>query len=457
MLWEYAVLQAHILKHILRKGIKVWLFRKGVIQLVIHTVKQGDSIYSIATRYGVPMQKIIDDNELKNPEQLVIGQTIVVLTDSVNHKVAPGQSLYSIARDYRTTVSAILSANPEISNPAVLQVGQIIVIPSVNPRLETIEVNGYAFPNIVAGTLAKTLPNLTYVSIFSYQVRPDGSLVPIQDTTVIQAARQQKVAPLMVITNIKEGASFDSELAHTILTDEQVQDTLFQNIEQTLKKGYYGLDIDFEYLYPRDRENYNRFIQKAVNRLRPQGYSVTTALAPKTSAGQVGLLYEAHDYAAHGATVNHVILMTYEWGYTYSPPRAVAPVNLVEQVIQYAVTVIPSKKILMGIPNYGYDWTLPFVQGSSARSLSHTAAVDLAGRVNARIEFDTTAQSPFFRYYDASRRQHEVWFEDARSIQAKLNLVAKYNLGGVSYWTINSYFPQNWLVLESMYQVKKVL
>ena len=425
--------------------------------MVIHVVQPGDSIYSIAVQYGVPMQRVIDDNRLQNPEQLVVGQTIVVPVDSTQHRVTQGQSLYSIARDYRVTVSSLLRANPGIADPSRIQVGQIISVPVPQPKLGTIDVNGYAFPNITASTLNSTLPHLTFISLFSYQVRPNGSLAPIQDTNIIQTARAQRVAPLMVITNIKEGGSFDSDLAHTILTSDQLQNTLLNNVVSTLGKGYTGLDIDFEYLYPSDRENYTRFVQKAVDRLHPLGYTVTVALAPKTSGEQTGLLYEAHDYAALGAIVDHVILMTYEWGYTYSEARAVAPINLVEQVIQYAVTVIPSQKILMGIPNYGYDWTLPYVQGSAARSLSHTAAVELAARVKARIEFDTTAQSPFFRYYDSSRKQHEVWFEDARSIQAKLLLVNKYNLGGVSYWTINSFFPQNWLVVDSMYNVRKVL
>lgn len=425
--------------------------------MVIHTVRRGDSIYSIATQYGVPMQKVIDDNQLKNPEQLVIGQTIVVLPDDNSHTVKAGESLYSIARQHHVTISGLLHANPEITDPALIQEGQVIQIPGVGTQKATIDVNGYVFPSITADTLEKTLPNLTFVSIFSYQVRPDGSLVPIQDSAIIQAALQKKVAPFMVITNIKEGASFDSGIAHTVLSSEVIQNNLFKNIEKTLSKGYRGLDIDFEYLYPEDRAKYNEFIRRAVDKFHPLGYSVTTALAPKTSEGQAGLLYEAHDYAVHGATVDHVILMTYEWGYTYSSPRAVAPVDLVEKVLQYAVTVIPPKKILMGIPNYGYDWTLPYVKGSAARSLSHTAAVELAGKMNAEIKFDETAQSPYFRYYDSTHRQHEVWFEDARSIQAKLKLVEKYGLGGVSYWTVNSFFPQNWLVLRSMYHVNKVV
>ncbi|NLJ32168.1 MAG: LysM peptidoglycan-binding domain-containing protein [Clostridiales bacterium] len=424
--------------------------------MFIHTVQRGDTLYSIAAQYGVPMQNVIDANELKDPERLVVGQAIVVPAGGDRHIVKSGESLYSIARQYRVTVSSLLRANSGIENPALIQPGQAIVIPGQSQNKPTIEVNGYVFPTISDSVLEKTLPNLTYISIFSYQVRPDGSLVPIQDDRIIQAAKPQRTEPFMVITNIKEGGSFDSSIAHTVLSSESIQNTLFQNIEKILPKGYRGLDIDFEYLYPEDREAYNAFIRRAAERLRPQGYSITTALAPKTSAEQQGLLYEAHDYPAHGAAVDHVILMTYEWGYTYSPPRAVAPVNLVEKVLQYAVTVIPPKKILMGIPNYGYDWTLPYVKGSAARSISHTAAVELAEKVNAEIRFDETAQSPYFRYYDSAKRQHEVWFEDARSIQAKLKLVEKYGLGGVSYWTVNSFFPQNWLVLRSMYNVRKI-
>ena len=111
----------------------------------------------------------------------------------------------------------------------------------------------------------------------------------------------------------------------------------------------------------------------------------------------------------------------------------------------------------MGMPNYGYDWTLPFVQGSAAQPLSNLGAIQLAARVGAEIQYDERVQAPYFTYYDDQGREHIVWFDDARSIQARLRLVDKYNLGGVSYWTINNFFSQNWLVLNSMYDVRKVL
>jgi spore germination protein len=426
--------------------------------LIIHVVKSGESLYGISKLYGVSYNKIASDNELTNPNDLVVGQTLVILQGTRQHRILPGQSLYMISKMYGVNISALLDANPDIKNPMQISPGQIINIPPKSVKLGSIEVNGYALPSTNMAVLEKTLKSLTYLSIFSYQILANGSLKGINDVPLIEAARKAKVAPMMVITNLKEGGGFDSDLARTILTDEAIQNTLLNNIINTLKtKNYYGLDIDLEYIYPENREDYNNFLRKTVSRLKPLGYVVTTALAPKPSGNIKGLLYEAHDYPVHGLIASHVILMTYEWGYTSGPAMAVAPINQVKKILDYAVTVIPSEKIFMGIPNYGYDWTLPFEPGTKAVALGNVEAVDLARRVRAAIQYDYTAQAPFFTYYSSNGRRHIVWFEDARSINSKLRTANAYDLGGVSYWTIGKYFPQNWLVQNSLFDVKKLL
>lgn len=419
--------------------------------MIIHVVKPGESVYSIANLYGVAASQIISDNELANPNQLSVGRALVIMRGSQQYTVRSGDTLYAIARRYGVTVDQILAANPQITNPALIYPDQVITIPTEGQKLGTIVVNGYIYPSNDLRALNRTLPYLTYLSIFSYMVNGDGTLVPIDDEAMIRAARNAGVAPLMVINNRR----FSSDVASELLYSDAAQDRLIGNVLQIMRtKGYYGLNIDFEYVYPSDREAYNRFLAKISAAMRENGFVVSSALAPKYSATQSGILYEAHDYPIHGRLMDFVVIMTYEWGYRYGPPMAVSPVPQVRRVLDYAVTAIPRNKILMGMPDYGYDWT----EGETpAEHLSAQQAVNRAYEVGAAIQYDPVAQAPFYTYYDGQGRRHTVWFNDARSWQALLRLVDEYDLLGVSLWTIVDYSPQLWLVLNSMYNVEKVL
>lgn len=141
----------------------------------------------------------------------------------------------------------------------------------------------------------------------------------------------------------------------------------------------------------------------------------------------------------------------------YSEPKAVAPIPEVRRVLDFGVSVIEPKKIYMGVPNYGYDWNLPYVKGTAATVIGNDEAVRIAAQNNASIQFDERAQSPYFNYTDQFGRQHEVWFEDARSIDAKLRLINEYGLLGAGYWNIMRPFDQNWLVLNGIYNIEKIV
>ena len=166
--------------------------------------------------------------------------------------------------------------------------------------------------------------------------------------------------------------------------------------------------------------------------------------------------YEAHDYKAHGQIVDFVVIMTYEWGYSGGPAMAVSPIGPVRNVLEYAISEMPASKIMMGQNLYGYDWTLPFVQGTIAKAVSPQQAIALAAENNVQIQYDIRAQAPFFRYTDPNGKQHEVWFEDARSIQAKFNLIKELGLRGMSYWKLGLSFPQNWLLITENFNVVKI-
>ena len=115
---------------------------------------------------------------------------------------------------------------------------------------------------------------------------------------------------------------------------------------------------------------------------------------------------------------------------------AVAPVDKVRRVVEYALTRIPAAKIDLGIPNFGYDWPLPYVSGTTrATSIGNIAARERAVENGAVIQFDETAKSPWYTY-EKDGISHEVWFEDVRSYQAKFALVNEYALRGIGFWQL---------------------
>ena len=402
------------------------------------------------------MSRIIEDNEINPAAYLVIGQTLVIQIPSLLHTVQPGQTLSQIANMYGLSLRQLYRNNPSLEGCSLIYPGQSLVIQYDQPKEGVLSINGYAYPYIEPSLLRKTSAYLTHVIPFTYSFTPQGELIPLDDQEVLRISRSMGAGALLHLSSFVEDEGFSDSLAHQVLSNLEVQNRLITNLEQILhQRGYNGIDVDFEFIFPEDAELYAKFIHQLAKRLNPQGLSVTVALAPKTSADQPGVLYEGHNYALLGQAANDVFLMTYEWGYTYGPPMAVAPLNGVRRVVEYALTEIPSQKLWLGIPNYGYDWTLPFVKGQSkATSISNPYAVELARKYGAEIQYDQTAQSPWFRYYDENKREHEVWFEDARSIRAKLALIPEYQLHGVGYWNLMRPFPQNWRILNALYEIR---
>ena len=267
---------------------------KGVARiLIIYTVQTGDTLTEIADRYNVSRTELIEANQLNYPDRLVVGQALVIPSSSADtHTVLRGETLFLIAEKYGVTVDELMEANPEIANPSAIYIGQNIRIPGGLPELsDSIDVNGYAYYTMNRDTLARTLPDLTYLSIFSHDARPTGRLADIADSSIIDAAWSGGAGPIMVVTNIKEGGNFDSGLASWLLTDEATRNRLIQNIVDTaVEKNYYGVDIDFENVYGGDREAYNSFLRDLSEQLHANGLILTTAIAPKTSANMKGIL-----------------------------------------------------------------------------------------------------------------------------------------------------------------------
>ena len=379
--------------------------------VAIYVVQAGDTVDSIAAAYGVNVWSIIADNQIVFPYALALGQALFI--------------------DLGTRI-------PDRS----------------------LRVSGYAYPFISEWVLEQTLPYLSELPIFSYGFTTAGELVPprLEEQWMINMAKEFGTLPILTLTPLDQNGNFSNYLIHAVVNNQAAIDNLIGNLISVMyRKGYVGIDIDFEYILAEDRDAFTEFVRQVAEQMRANSFHTSIALAPKTSADQPGVLYEGKDYRALGEIVDHALIMTYEWGYTYGPPMAVAPINQVRRVVEYAVTEIPREKIDLGIPNYGYDWPLPYERGvTAATPIGNVQAVQIAIEQDVPIQFDELAQSPFFTYRnEAEGVQHEVWFEDVRSIQQKFELIKEFGLGGCGYWQIMRWWRANWKLLYKNFFVEK--
>ncbi|MGG1661094.1 LysM peptidoglycan-binding domain-containing protein [Brevibacillus sp. NRS-1366] len=422
----------------------------------IHVVETGQTLSSIAETYDSTPAAIEQANDLPNPENLVIGQAMVIPIVGSYYWVKQGDTLYTIGQRYQISAAELARVNG-ISQYRPLEIGQRLYIPP-RPR-RAADFNAYAEPRRTVSPdleadVRQAAPHLTYLAPFSFRIKRDGTLARPALNDFQSIAKNNQVVLMLVVTNLEKD-QFSSELGGLILNNEELQNKLLDTMISTAQElGMGDIHFDMEALPAEDREAYIRFLRKARDRAHAAGLMMSVAVAPKTSAEQPGKWYAAHDYKAIGELADFVVIMTYEWGYSGGPPMAVSPIGPVRRVLQYALTEMPAEKIMMGQNLYGYDWTLPYQPGTTAKALSPQAAIALAARQNVPIRYDYRAQAPFFEYTEDDKK-HQVWFEDARSIQAKFNLVKQLGLRGVSYWKLGLPFPQNWLLIDENFRVRK--
>ena len=377
----------------------------------IAVVREGDSVDTIAASFQIPAKRLAADNQIEYPYRLAVGQALLIREDEDTELVQP----------------------------------------------QLIEAGGYAYPFIRDEVIGEALPFLSEVLVFSYGFTREGQLIapltpPDRLLREIQTAGKRAV---LVLTPMEAGGRFNSELASVLIQDVELQQRLLRAVwEEVQEKGYRGVDLDFEYIRSEDGEGYAAFVTRTRELFSVYGIRVSVALAPKTSAEQRGLLYEGILYRDLGEAADQVMLMTYEWGYTYSEPMAVAPIHMVRRVAEYALNEIPREKILLGIPNYGYDWPLPYERGvTKAASLGTMEAIQLAIDHGVPIRFDERSQTPWFRYWQYGVL-HEVWFEDVRSLLAKFNLVGELGLKGIMYWQLMRLYRAGYLLLDGMFRTE---
>ncbi|HWI64693.1 MAG TPA: glycosyl hydrolase family 18 protein, partial [Symbiobacteriaceae bacterium] len=240
------------------------------------------------------------------------------------------------------------------------------------------------------------------------------------------------------------GSGFDADVARKVLSTPSIRAAAIANLLTVAKeRGLSGINIDIENVPPDQRPNYTAFIKELSEALKPVGLQLTLSIPAKTFDDTRSAWSGAFDYKALGLYADRIIPMAYDENLPGYYPGPVASVGWVEKVAAFAVSQIPKEKVLLGIAAYGYDWKKGTTQGSG---LSAPQAMNLAARYNAPLQWDATAQVPYFDYTkDGVART--VYFENAQSLGPKLDLVKRFDLAGIAIWRLGLEDPAIWSVI----------
>lgn len=426
--------------------------------MIIHVVQPGENINTIAELYNIPADRLIRENGIINPNDLVVGQAIVVVQPETVYTIMAGDTLDSIAEAHDITVMELLRNNPFLSDREFIYPGETLVISYQTNKLGTVATSGYILPHIDQNVLRKTLPFLTYLSIYNYRITAEADVIASgDDTDLVRLAREYGVAPMLFATTFAEQGISGSEIAFRIINDPELIDRLIDNLLQYLKsQNYYGINVYVEYVNLENLDIVTSYVKKSADAFHANGYRFLVTVTPEIHMNDQSLTIEEIDYSRIAEPADAIVFASYEWGRTYSYPRSITPVNVTTELLRYVTNLIPPEKIFIGLIPLGYDWSLPSIITSSANAITMNNAIRLAADNGAEIQFDESAQASYFYYLEAGTILHIIWFKDARSFAAIAELVPEFGLQGLSIWTVMEFNEQLFLVLNTNYDIQKV-
>ncbi|MFJ5716773.1 glycosyl hydrolase family 18 protein [Neobacillus sp. NPDC093127] len=404
---------------------------------VIHEVKSGDSLTKISKQYKIDSDELAKLNGLAKNSQLVLGQAMLI--PGSTYIVQAGDSIWAIANRHAISEETLMQQNQLKSR--VIVPGQKLSIP--RPPKMNVWTGTYFVPkdkNTNAWMLNNYKKTLSSIFVFEYRSDEQGNIIETPENQAHKIAWKENLSPYATITNLSE-KGFDPNLTHRLISTPWLRKKLVNNIYSLLDShDYKGIVVDFEQVKTQDRDNLNLFIKELAAKLHPTGMEVMMAVPPK-EGDRVPFYSTAYDYRTLGKYLDKMFLMTYDWHWPGGPSGPIAPIDRVKATLDYAVSVVDRSKLMLGIPQYAYDWVIGSNKRSgSAYSTQH--AIDLYTGYQSPVHYDENAAAPSFRYVDNKGNSHEVWFEDPRSLLVKLRVIRQYGLAGMGCWHLGLTMPQ---------------
>jgi len=233
---------------------------------------------------------------------------------------------------------------------------------------------------------------------------------------------------------------FDGGVAAAVFATPASREVAAYAIAQlAIIKSYDGIDIDYERVPSASRADFTEFLNTLKEKLHAANKKLSVTVYAKTSDRDNWNGPGAEDWPAIGRIADSVKIMAYDYSYSGSAPGPIAPLDWIDRVATYAQSVIPNDKIMMALPWYGYDWS-----PAGTKSLTYTAAIQLAASNGAAISHDVNGEATF------TFGAHTVFFQDAASYKKKVQLLEERHasIGGFAAWSAGVEDPGIWSVIR---------
>jgi spore germination protein YaaH len=303
-------------------------------------------------------------------------------------------------------------------------------------------------------SLEQHASQMTLIAPQSFWVDGKGFVHGEVPSPIVEAARRAKLAVMPLVIN----PGFDRDAASALLRSVRAQQRAVMYLAYLARRhNFVGWQLDLEYIDPEDKSSYTQFVQRAAARLHREGRLLSIAVVPRFSDAYPdddpaqefhGTEWGApYDFRALGRVVDFMTLMTYDHHNSTTPPGPVAGYDWVKAALDYATARVPRQKLLLGIPFYGREW-IQSGDVSSVRTLTFAEAQNRMEQLGVERLWDERWRTPWFQYSNDAGL-HTGWYEDSRSLEAKLELMQQYHLRGFAAWRLGVEDPGFWTLASA--------
>jgi spore germination protein YaaH len=289
-------------------------------------------------------------------------------------------------------------------------------------------------------------------------VTPDGKLHPVPDDGRISIAPDPKLTawlatkekeapnfdlPIMGLMNNSDGTNWQNDNLTKMMSSGAARDRLIQTaVQYTLEQKQVGLVLDFENIPDNDQPDFTRFIEDLGKGLHAGGLKLMVALPAADWA---------YDYKSIAHYSDAIILMNYDEHWQSSPPGPIAAQDWFVRNIASIRKLVPADKLVMGIPNYAYDWPAKSKKNPNpmAQPTTFQQAVITADESEADIDFDSDSLNPHYSYEDENNLVHNVWFLDGVTAYNQLRASERAGVRGTALWRLGEEDPSIWSIWDT--------